>query len=784
MKKLPPFSITPGYFHSNIFHQGSHVSRGIMFFMLQMSLLLLTHPTSAQKLYFPKTYYNDSITLAHHIPALARDLIREYRENDEAAYYYDLCRLQIVARMYDSALISINTSNKIFCKSNSEMSLLGSYGFHYKIYSELMASNPENNIISPTAYQSKFKSDYSSLTEKGQDNISYYFSGDLSEYKSDLDAKIKDVKDLDSLTIEGAFELCKSYSIYQVTSATLYFGKEELASIDKEKYIEDDSVLVKMPDGARISLTITRSRKISIPQPVVMMYNIYAGQDPFYTKFIASKGYVGIVANTRGKRLSPDHIEPLEHDAKDAYYIIDWISKQPWCDGKVGMFGGSYLGFAQWSAMKYLHPALKTAVPQVSVGAGIDYPMQNGIYMSYMLQWLHYVMDNKLTDELGFGDTKKWRGLYENWYKNGKSFRSLDTLEGRPDPIFQRWLNHPDYDSYWKNMTPQKEEFAKINIPLFTTTGYWDDDQIGAMYYYQQYHAWNKNPNYFLLIGPYDHGGSQWQPAAVLEGYKIDSLARVPIIDIVFQWFDHILKDSSLPAILQDRVNFEVMGANRWMHVSSLDKMHNDSVVFYLGNKPDDNRYPLLKSKPKTPGYIEQTLDLKDRTELNFKDGDVDPFPSLIDTALNSEKIKLIFVSDPIDNPLILSGAIMASVNLTINKKDVDLVMDLYEQTPDGKYFALNENVQRASYAKDRTRRQLLEPGKIENILLTHTFITSSQLEKGSRIVVMIGVNKNPSWEINYGTGKDVGNETMKDAAEPMKIKWYNSSYVKLPILR
>ncbi len=747
-------------------------------------LLLITLSSFSQKIYFPKTNYADSNSLARHVPDLARELIKNYSVKDQTSYYDELFRLQIVAGLYDSAVLSIGNFNKIYCANNNELPLRGSYGFHYRVYSELMAANTANYIITPSAYQTKFISDYNELSEKGKDNISYYFEGALSDYKNDLDTKIKGVRETDSLTTNDAMDLCRSYAIYKVTNATLNFGKSEMARIEKEKYIEDDSVLVKMPDGAKISLTITRSRKITGPQPVVMLYNIYAGQDPFYTKYIASKGYVGIVANTRGKRLSPDPIEPLEHDAKDAYYIIDWISRQPWCNGKVGMFGGSYLGFAQWSAMKYMHPALKTAVPQVSVGAGIDFPMQNGIYMSYTLQWLHYVMDTKLTDEAGFGDSKKWHNLYENWYKNGKSFRSLDTLEGRPDPIYQRWLNHPDYDSFWKNMTPQKEEFAKINIPLFTTTGYWDDDQLGAMYYYQQYHLWNKNPNYYILIGPYDHGGSQWQPSKNLEGYTIDSLAATPIIDIVFQWFDHILKDSSLPAILKNRVNFEVMGANKWMHVGSLDKMHNDSVIFFLGNNPSGDRYPLLKSKPKSETYIQQTIDLKDRTELHFKDGDVDPFPVLIDSALNTEKIKMIFVSEPINIPYVLSGALDATINLIINKKDVDLVLDLYEQTPDGKYFALSENIQRASYAKDRTRRQLLQPGKMETIHITHTFITCRQLQKGSRIIVMMGVNKNPSWEINYGTGKDVSDETINDAEEPMKIKWYSSSFVKLPILR
>jgi hypothetical protein len=72
----------------------------------------------------------------------------------------------------------------------------------------------------------------------------------------------------------------------------------------------------------------------------------------------------------------------------------------------------------------------------------------------------------------------------------------------------------------------------------------------------------------------------------------------------------------------------------------------------------------------------------------------------------------------------------------------------------------------------------------MERINFSHTFITSRLLQKGSRIVVMIGVNKNPSWEINYGTGKDVSTETMKDAGEPLMIQWFNTSFVKFPILR
>jgi putative CocE/NonD family hydrolase len=753
---------------------------------------LLAQLSNGQKIFFPKAYYADSAAIARHIPVLARLVIDKYTEGNIVNYYGNLYKLQIVSGQYDSALGTLSKFDRLYTKQINNAAISGAIGFQYKIYCETIRGGPTEKGVFADDYAAKFEAAYGLIGNDAQNVIGFYFGGNLSDFKNDLEKKIAEVKGNDSLTIKDAVALCKNYCAYLVYGATLSLGKTEAAKIEKQNYIEDDSVLVHMPDGGIVSLAITRMRKLTNPQPVVMQYDIYAGHDLLYSKLIAQRGYIGIVANTRGKRLSPDTLEPMEHDAKDAYAIIDWISKQPWCNGKIGMYGGSYLGFSQWSSVKYLHPALKTIVPQVAVGAGVDFPMQNGVHMSYMLQWLHYVMDTKLTDDAGF-NRERWDSVFGVWYKKGASFRSIDSLEGRPDPIWQRWLDHPDYDRFWQDMTPQKQEFAKVNIPIFSITGYWDDDQLGAMYYYKQYFAWNKYPDHYLLIGPYDHGGSQFRPSRRLGGYIIDSVANIPINDIVFQWFDHALKDGPLPPILQDRVNFEVMGANTWRHVGSLEQMHNDSLQFFLGNTPvgtaqtvgtGGKTYPLLKNRPQEAGYIEQDVDLAERSELHFKDGDIDAFDSLILGSLNTEKSKMIFVSDPVDQPFALSGSFKAVIDLIINKKDLDLVLDLFEQTPDGKYFALSENIQRASYAKDRSKRQLLQPGKAQHITIDDTFITCRQLQKGSRIVVMIGVNKNPSWEINYGTGGDVSRETIKDADEPLKIKWLNTSYIDFPILR
>jgi hypothetical protein len=226
------------------------------------------------------------------------------------------------------------------------------------------------------------------------------------------------------------------------------------------------------------------------------------------------------------------------------------------------------------------------------------------------------------------------------------------------------------------------------------------------------------------------------------------------------------------------------MGKNEWKHVSSIKELQNDSIRLYFSNTTVNNKYELSLIKNGKLDFISQTVDFKDRSETLFAGENMGSYPLYLDTALKAEKEKMIFISDPIEKPFAISGAIRASLFASVNKKDMDIVLDLFELMPDGKYLALNQNLQRASYANDRSKRQLLHPYKIENIHLNDTYITSRQLQKGSRIVILLGVNKNPIWQINYGTGKDVSDESLKDATIPFKIKWYNSSYVTIPILK
>ena len=567
-------------------------------------LTLLVHIASGQKMFFPEINYADSLTFEKKIPELASQVIKRYKDDNPEVFYTNLAYLYIAAGQFSLVDKTLNSFRPPDITDTLQDNV---FEMPARVYTRTMLTHPGSKEQFANTYQQKFNGIYSLLSEYMTGAVTYFYDVESGAKAKILKTTIEKVKNSDSITLEDAVKLCTGYGRLLVfADFPLGIAKKLLEQIEDAKYITNDSILVKMPDGGTISLTVVRKKGITTPQPVLLMYSIYPRWDTYECKDAVSHNYVGVVADTRGKRLSTDAVEPFEHDAEDAWYIIDWISKQPWCNGKIGLYGGSYVGFSQWAAVKKLHPALKTIVPQVAVGAGIDYPMQNGIFMCYMLTWLHFVTNNKMTDDKERGDKQKWDSLYGNWYKHGYSFRSLDSLEGRPHAIFQRWLKHPGYDEYWQKMTPQKQEFAKINIPVLTITGYYDDDQLGAMYYYQQHFKWNKNPDHYLLIGPYDHGGAHGFPHKTLGGYKIDSIANIPIFDILYQWMDHVLKDSILPPILKNKVNFEVMGNNEWRHVSSLDKMHNDTLTLYLGNVANGRNYPLLKAKP-------QTTDNKDR---------------------------------------------------------------------------------------------------------------------------------------------------------------------------
>jgi putative CocE/NonD family hydrolase len=555
------------------------------------------------------------------------------------------------------------------------------------------------------------------------------------------------------------------FSLFFVLFTSVIITKAQHVSTPDSIYIVEDSVLIPTNSGIPISAIIVRKKINTQPLPAILFYTTYyqGAGDAILGKRSADRDYIGVVAYARGIRTDLKNYSPYEHEGTDIYDIIDWISKQAWCNGKVGMYGGSYTGFSQWATAKNIHPALKTIVPQVAVMPGFDFPMENNIPIGNILSWSH---DNI------YRLPPFRRSLVFEWFENGTSFRSLDSLAGQSNPIFQKWLQHPSYDTYWKSFVPSPKEFSSINIPVLTTTGYYDGAEISALQYFKLHSKYNKKANHYFVVGPYDHWGGQRSASPNLMGYDIDSVANISMQELAFQWLNYILKDGQKPALLKDKVNYQVMGSNEWKHVASLDKMNNDTLTFYLDKNQLNNK------KPKTTTYISQTIDFKDRENQNtFYTPEI-----IFDTLDVSNGV--VFTTKAFENDFSINGSFFGMLNASINKKDIDVSMALYEQRADGKYFFLTRYVGRASYAKDNSKRTLLHPNIKEAIPFTNNHLVSKKISKGSTLVILLNINKHPFEIINYGSGKPVADETFKDAGEPLKIKWYNDSFIKIPIWR
>src|SRR4030095_11583555 len=166
--------------------------------------------------------------------------------------------------------------------------------------------------------------------------------------------------------------------------------------------------------------------------------------------------------------------------------------------------------------------------------------MSNGIMLSSAYRWLYKLLAP--LDDAVTHDAARWRDLDEGWFHSGRSYREFPTLPGRASAVFRSWLNHPSYDRFWQKRLPFGDEFAQINIPVLTVTGYYSAGETAAMYYFTQHHQHEAKANHALLIGPYDDHTVEHGASSSLLGLTLDPVARIDPTDARSKWFHHVLQ--------------------------------------------------------------------------------------------------------------------------------------------------------------------------------------------------------------------------------------------------
>ncbi len=707
---------------------------------------------------------------------LAARLVPVYQDSDPDRYLANLSALQMVAGNYEAAYESRQSLRDRRRSSNAGRPVGREVIFD--MYARAKAMEAESRVAFAEGFTKAFQDVVPRLGDQEAYAVTQWLGTSPAVFRYGLQKLFDQQRADDSIGQSEAVALVWAYLSYDAYRSFAPIAASLDAEDDHRRYAVDDQILIRTPDGTSIAAMLVRSRSVSKPLPTLLEFTIYDARN--YAKECAAHGYVGVVAYTRGTHGKPRHVVPYQHDGDDARAVINWIAKQPWSDGRVGMYGDGYSGFTPWAAAKRMPPALKAIATSAATAPGIDIPMGGSIFQNSGYRWSSYVTNTKSSDESTYYDDALWRALDQKWYLSGRRYRDMGRLHGKPNPIFIRWLNHPSYDRYWQQMVPYREQFARINIPVLTMTGYYSGSEPGALYYFTQHHRYNPHADHTLLIGPYDDAVMQTGPLATLQGYQVDASALVDLRELRYRWFDHVFKGSAMPPLLKNRVNYEVMGANEWSHAPSIEAMAKGSLRFYLDAAATGDGHRLTQHKNSKAAFVQQTVNLADRKDAGWR-----PSTDLISTRLATHN-DVMFVSEPLTKATQFNGLFSGRLDFTVNKMDMDLNVILYERLAGGDYVRLFGPTyeMRASYARDRVHRHLLEAGERQELTFRSERMTSRQLQQGSRLVMVLGINKRPDREINYGTGNDVSEESIADGKIPVKIRWHNDSYIDIPIRR
>jgi len=785
--------------------------------------LLLPRVAAAQGLEFhaPASVYDTST------PALMRDLasriIPVYRNDNREQYLDNMSALQLVAGTFEPAYSARLELQQL--RGGNLRRPPADRALVYDLFAHAKSLQSQYRLPFSQAFDLAFWETIPIFDNLDAYRVESWLEAPASTYAARLQASFDRLRGHTRISQSAALTLVWQYLAFDAYNSFGTIAPGLISLDDDRRYIIQDDVTIDTRGRAKVLALLVRPRSSSGLLTTLLQYRIAPGghEDAIEA---AAYGFAGMVAFTPRVRVSRRlwRVIPFEDEGERADEVIGWIAKQSWSDAQIGMYGDGYSGFVAWAAAKRLPPELKAIATSDAMAPGIEFPMDGGIALNSAYCWLERVESQRdeSAQTSGGADTlapsrranpvamavsaaqipggpsgalasgqatgtassapgsRAWcQALDAKWYASGKPFRDLPRLAGRPSEIFERWLSHPAYDEYWRRLVPTPREFAHLDIPVLSMSGYYSPGQAGALFYFSQHNHYDPQADQILLLGPYDRAQVRaGRVEALVRGYRMDPAAVVDLRALELQWFAYLFLNEHKPALLARGVNFEVMGANAWQHADALDALAKSTVRLYLAADPHAGSGQLTPREPASHAAVHFMADLASR-----HDGGELPPRSLMTGSVPVEN-GFAFVSGPLPGGLEVNGRISGRLLVATNKRDLDLTVSLYELLPEGNYFHLFAPAVefRASYLRDRARRLLLVPGRAQSLTFTGERITAVRIESGARLVLVLRVSKRPDREINYGLGGAVSWESIAAGRVPLRLSLLRGSYIDLPI--
>jgi putative CocE/NonD family hydrolase len=555
---------------------------------------------------------------------------------------------------------------------------------------------------------------------------------------------------------------------------------------------------VGMRDGVRLSVDIYQpvvSDGARLPAVLTMTpYDNLLPSVVARAKWFAQRGYVMILADVRGRYDSEGIWDPFTDKHKtDGYDLVEWIAAQPWCDGKVGMMGGSYLGWTQWWTASQAPPHLRAIAPQVAPPSSAlwNAPYQNGILASWTLDWGARMAGRveQIIEPGPYGGFTNYRSKNMAHLPQSDIFNFMGV---RDADWFDAWIKNNVENEYWQRNS--YNEYERVRVPSFQMTGWFDANFPGSPQNYLGMKKAGPTPEArrpHLLIGPWMHSINVSQKLAGID-YGTDSL--LDLDGLICRWFDYWLKGVENGVKDRKPVSVFVMGINRWYEEQDWPLPQTQWTKYYLdsGGKANslkgDGR--LGSERPAGSAFDAYVYDPVNPTRSPFTGGHVD---GAVDARLPAIRDEVLVYDTPVlKEPVEVTGPVSGKLYASTSARDTDWMVRLIDVHPDGYAALLCDGVLRARYRDPEkngvfSARKLstIEPDKVYEYTIDFWRATGNVFLPGHKIRIEISSSYFPYYLPNLNTGADNNAYETKPVVARQKV--YHTaefpSHVVLPII-
>lgn len=518
-----------------------------------------------------------------------------------------------------------------------------------------------------------------------------------------------------------------------------------------------EEIKVPMRDGVQLATDVYLPTGAG-PFPVIAVRTPYSKADGrLIADFFVRYGYVVAIQDVRGRFASEGEFYPFRAEVDDGVDFTRWLKRQPWCSGRIGGFGISYLGFTQW-AMAAGNPDLTSIAP-----AFISASLYHGLYQGGAFSKLTF-LDWSLKSHGRTGASVD-AAQVDRGYRHFPLVESDDAASTNI-AFYNDWVSHPTPDAYWRGMKVD-HRFAEMTAPAFLTAGWYDffiEGQLRDFALLQETASPRVREQTKILIGPWNHAffnGNQER-----YGIRQRRLERVPFefVRLTKEWFDYSLKGVANGWDRRAPVRVYVLGQNVWRDEAHWPPRGATNRSFFLRSHGGAQTLEGDGALDLTPPAMNEPADsfVFNPTNAVPTRGGGHGVPVSCGPADQREIERradvLVYSSAPLREPLLVLGPVSVRLFAASTATDTDFTAKLVDVFPGGQALILCEGVVRARYRHGLDQPALLPVGQT-NVFDLPVGNTAVQFQAGHRIRLEISSSNYPRYDANPNTGTEIATE-------------------------